>query len=94
MTSARQFVLFRDEDETGISGTGEVAEGIQFSNGKVVLCWISEHSSITIWDELEFVNIVHGHGGKTRVVWADSGNHCRACGKLFRSFCNDCAEIP
>lgn len=36
---ARRFHLVRDDDETGISGTGVVAEGIEFSNGMCAACW-------------------------------------------------------
>lgn len=64
------FVLNRTEDETGISGTGIVAEGIEFSNGKVVLCWIvGDSKSVSVWDCIEDAIAIHGHGGKTLVQW-------------------------
>lgn len=66
----RTFRLERDEDVTGISGTGTVAEGVEFSNGKVAICWISgEHQSTVVWDSIDSVEAIHGHGGKTRVVF-------------------------
>lgn len=66
----RTFELHRDVDETGISGTGLVAEGIEFDNGKVALGWIvGEHQSVVVWDSIESVEVIHGHGGKTRVVF-------------------------
>lgn len=68
------FSLVRDEDETGISGTGKVAEGIEFTDGRVALRWCVGHSrSTTIWDSIDDVNAIHGHGGKTRVVWHKDG---------------------
>lgn len=68
--SMRTFELHRDEDETGISGTGVVAEGVEFSDGKVVIRWIvGEHRSTVVWDYIEAVEAIHGHNGKTRLVW-------------------------
>jgi hypothetical protein len=68
----RRFYLQRDEDETGISGTGKVAEGVEFTDGPVVLRWIvGEHRSTVLWESMEAVVIIHGHGGKTRIVWED-----------------------
>lgn len=62
----RRFVLDRLDDETGISGTGIVAEGVVFSDGKVALRWmVGEHRSTGVWDGLESVEAIHGHGGKT-----------------------------
>lgn len=66
----KTFVLFREEDVTGISGTGVVAEGVEFSNGKVALQWVvGEHQSMVIWDDLHSVEVIHGHDGKTKVVF-------------------------
>lgn len=69
---ARRFHLERDTDVTGISGTGVVAEGIVFSNGKTVIAWVvGEHQSTVVWDGIESVDAIHGHGGATRIVWDD-----------------------
>jgi hypothetical protein len=65
----RPFILYREEDETGISGTGTVAEGVQFSDGRVVLRWFGQRSSIVFWESMESVVAIHGHGGKTSVQW-------------------------
>lgn len=70
---ARRFVLYRDVDPTGISGTGTVAEGIEFTDGAVALHWISgEHRSTVIWPDMAGVEAIHGHGGQTRIVWLDA----------------------
>ena len=37
------FYLNRLIDKSGVSGTGVVAEGVVFTNGKCVLTWLSEH---------------------------------------------------
>ena len=44
------FYLNRVEDESGISGTGRVAQGFIFDNGKVAVTWLSEHPSVTVYD--------------------------------------------
>lgn len=62
------FHLFREEDESGISGTGIVAYGVIFPSGKVALEWCTFHSSIGIYSSLADVDKIHGHGGKTHVV--------------------------
>ena len=67
----RRFVLDRKEDATGTSGTGVVAEGILFSNGKVALTWFSHYGSVNVYDSIEVVRVLHGHGGKTLIVWTD-----------------------
>lgn len=67
---ARLFELERSEDVSGVSGTGTVAEGIEFSDGTVALRWIvGEHRSTVIWPSMAAVEAVHGHDGRTSVVW-------------------------
>ncbi len=63
------FALIRDVDSSGVSGTGHVADGVQFSNGKVVISWLTSVSSVAIYDNIEAVEKIHGHGGNTRIVW-------------------------
>ena len=63
----KMFYLKRGEDESGVSGTGRVAQGFIFDNGKVAVTWLSEHPSVTIYDNIGEVTAIHGHGGKTMV---------------------------
>jgi|TARA_A100001515_G_scaffold144015_1_gene146798 hypothetical protein len=74
------FYLKREEDESGISGTGRVAQGFIFDNGKVAVTWLSEHPSVTIYDNIGEVRAIHGHGGKTEVVMEP--DYKRAFGEL------------
>jgi hypothetical protein len=68
----RVFHLIRDEDHTGVSGTGIVAEGIVFSTGRVALHWTASGlSSTALHDSLENLVAIHGHSGRTRVVFLD-----------------------
>ncbi len=69
--SAR-FHLHRDVDATGVSGTGVVAEGVEFVDGTCVVRWVvGDHRSTVVWDDVASVEAIHGHGGATRVVWDD-----------------------
>lgn len=66
----RVFELYRDVDVSGISGTGKVAEGVEFSDGRVVLHWCAgEHVSTVVWNSIADVEAIHGHGGRTRIEW-------------------------
>ena len=67
----RRFHLYRAEDETGISGTGIVADGVEFNDGAAILHWRGETASTTVFGSLSDVLKVHGHGGKTTVEWLD-----------------------
>ncbi len=65
----RTFEMHRDEDETGVSGTGHVADGVQFEDGKVAMRWRGKTPGTTFFDNMDHLNTVHGHGGKTRIVF-------------------------
>ncbi len=67
----RRFRLKRKEDETGISGTGYIAEGVQFSDGQCVINWLTATSSMGIYHSVVEMQHIHGHGGKTVVEWID-----------------------
>ncbi len=68
-----RFVLVRDEDLTGVSGSGIVAEGIVFTSGQVVINWLREPFSTGLYQSLEDVIFVHGHGGRTKLQFIDQG---------------------
>ncbi len=70
--SMRTFHLLRTEDETGISGTGKVAWGVEFPNGKVAIAWNTEHTSVAVYDNIKSAIAIHGHNGKTVFVFADN----------------------
>lgn len=67
----RRFKLNRLEDETGVSGIGYVAEGVQFTDGTCVLRWLTRTSSVAVYLKVADVEEVHGHGGKTVLEWVD-----------------------
>lgn len=65
----RTFKLHRDKDLSGVSGTGDVAEGVEFDTGKVVICWLTKYHSVSVFDNVHTLEQVHGHEGSTKVVW-------------------------
>lgn len=68
-----RFILRRTEDISGISGSGDVADGVEFAKADfVVLCWretARTKPSITVFNSIEAMLEVHGHAGLTKVVW-------------------------
>ena len=71
LSNMKRFVLRRHEDVSGTSGTGVVAEGVQFSNGSISLHWISQYESVEQVANIAVVEEIHGHGGKTEIIWID-----------------------
>lgn len=69
------FTVDRGHDESGVSGTGVVIEGVVFSDGRVVLKWLTDPCSIVMWDNFEDfwkINVASHPSNKTRVVF-DNG---------------------
>lgn len=85
MPTFRRFELHRSADVTGVSGTGIVADGVEyyepftvtFPDGGVRqllpswvrITWRGPYSSTVLWDSITHVLRVHGHDGATTVVW-------------------------
>lgn len=69
----RKFKLYRKRDKTGISGTGLVAEGVQFFNDKVALTWTSSVKTMEVMDSWkDFLTIhIHNHNNNSTIVWED-----------------------
>ena len=64
----RVFHLVRHEDISGVSGTGVVAQVVEFSNGRAVVNWTRPPHATTVYLSLEDLMSVHGHGGATKLV--------------------------
>jgi len=74
------FTVCRQQDESGISGTGVVIEGVEYATGQVVLHWLlpSPRGSIAVFDSMkDFLNIhVESHPtNNTIITWADGEQH-------------------
>lgn len=68
----RNFILVREKDVSGCSGTGVVAEGTIFIDGQAVLKWLREPFALGIFASVEELLSVHGHEGNTTVQFADN----------------------
>lgn len=72
----RIFYLDREQDRSGISGLGRVAEGVIFTNGKVALTWLQSTDptikpSIGIYDTIEDVEKIHCYTG-AKITYDDT----------------------
>lgn len=68
----RRFALHRRYDVTGVSGTGIVAYGTQYPTGRTTLAWCcSDVQSVAVYDDIDHVTAIHGHGGLTEIRWID-----------------------
>jgi hypothetical protein len=69
----RNFWFYRNEDVSGISGTGYVAEGVVFSSGKVAISFFPVAptfvSNVINFSSMDDVEKIHGHDGKTEIHW-------------------------
>ena len=78
----RRFQLVRNEDYSGVSGTGVVATGIAYPNGAVHMMWFNqENDSLEIEENgfsfkpapsgVDATVSIHGHEGRTEIRWVD-----------------------
>lgn len=76
MRKVRPFYLERHVDESGMSGTGYVAEGVQLPTDLMVMWWLVEPHSVQVYASAEDLVHVHGHGDArtTELVWKDDAN--------------------
>lgn len=63
------FWLKRNEDVSGTSGVGIVAEGVIFSNGCCSLHWLSKYSTVTYFQSMDDLKAIHEHNGATEIVF-------------------------
>lgn len=67
----RRFVLRRDEDVSGTSGVGYVAEGVEFWDGQCAMRWRTEIRTTTVYNGVEDLLKLHSHEGKSTIEWID-----------------------
>lgn len=73
-------VMLRGEDQSGVSGTGVVADFVEFPSGRVVIEWRNDQNEnlefadtgIDIRPRMEVAVAIHGHGGRTQFIY-DNG---------------------
>lgn len=68
------FHLVREADPSGVSGTGVVAEVVEFENGCVAVAFFADRgpgvSALAVYRCLSDAEVIHGHGGLTKLVAA------------------------
>lgn len=79
----KTFKLIRLQDLTGTSGVGHVASGQVNASGQAVMRWTVDANladgskrrinTVTHYESWVDVILLHGHGGRTVLVWDDSG---------------------
>jgi hypothetical protein len=79
----RTFELVRYRDPSGVSGTGVVAEGCEFSDGSVALRWRGDNPATAVWPDVDSVLAVHGHQGATEVRWIEDQTQPGNVDQLF-----------
>lgn len=67
----RRFETHRSEDVSGTSGVGVVADGVCFDDGTCVMKWRGIMSSVAIYRSPVELEAIHGHEGRTQIVWLD-----------------------
>lgn len=67
----RLVALYRHEDVHKLSGTGVVAWGVEWPDGRVCTWWAQSPAGvhqISTWKHLGEISLTHGHSGRTRIV--------------------------
>lgn len=75
MKDPQRFIIVREKDASGISGTGRVLDGVIFHTGQVVVCWRSNYASITIfenWDSFDSVHLKAHPENKAKIQFLDN----------------------
>lgn len=67
----RRFYLNRNDDINGHSGTGAVAEGVEFSDGTVAMRWRTSTASTALFASTNDLLTIHGHEGASDITWVD-----------------------
>ena len=67
----KRFYVLRKTDVSGVSGTGRVADGVEFGDGTVVIRWRTDTASTAIYASMGDLQAIHGHSGATTVRYLD-----------------------
>ena len=68
----KRFFLQRDVDISGVSGIGNVAEGIQFDSDWCAMVWLTPTPAMSWYPNIKAIEDIHGHHGCTKIVWVDN----------------------
>lgn len=65
------YEMIRDEDVSGVSGTGPVAQLVEFDSGEVAVSFYPHTANVPnviVYHSLADADKIHGHQGRTRLV--------------------------
>ncbi len=65
------YEMIRDVDVSGVSGTGPVAEIVEFESGCVAVSFYgftADVPNVIVYSSLADAEKIHGHAGRTRIV--------------------------
>lgn len=69
MNPFKLYILQRDHDDSGVSGTGHVGHAVVMPNGLCIVSFRVELATsvtaCTVYQSFEDAVKIHGHGGKT-----------------------------
>lgn len=72
MTELRRFVIVRDKDPSGVTGTGTVADGVAWPDGWLAVQWHRSASTVpALFQSMAHLLAIHGHHGATHIRWVD-----------------------
>jgi hypothetical protein len=86
------FTIQREQDITGISGTGHVADGVVFPDGTTVVRWLDlggpaaergVRPTTVVFESIAAVEALHGHNGASRIVFGSMTSICKHCGRTI-----------
>lgn len=63
----KTFKVHRNEDVSGVSGTGIIAEGVEFHDGQCAVSWFGKYHMLEVAPNIQTWIDVHGHSGKTTI---------------------------
>ena len=89
-----RFSLFRTRDPSGVSGIGEIAQGVVFPDGYVIVQFRSTNhrrGGLSTFYTLADLIAVHGHNQATLIHWIDPcPDEARQDKTICGRYCEEC----
>lgn len=71
----KKFTMYRPQDETGVSGTGIVAQGTLFADGQAAIQWVcppaAGDTQVKKWESFLDVHVRQHPNNHTIITWED-----------------------
>jgi hypothetical protein len=73
----KSFTVYRDDDTTGVSGTGVIIEGVKLASGQAIIHWLypPPRGGIAIFDSMEdFIKVhINPHPSNKTIITYEDG---------------------